>query len=188
MKRLALTTLALALCAACSNSDTASQDAPEHSPATDKPASHGQAPKTADVDALCADAIEGAVEIKSAWVRSAAEGRTITAAYFIACNKTAETRKITSVASPLTPIVEIHETTRSEDGAMKMRPVADIELPAGGMAHAKPGGLHVMLINLTAPIAAGESAPLTFTLDNDETITVTAAAKAPEAAAGHGAH
>ena len=68
--------------------------------------------------------------------------------------------------------VEIH--THIKDGdVMKMRKVADgIELPEGGAIEMKPGGYHVMLMGLNAPLVAGETVPVTLVGESGEELTV----------------
>lgn len=68
--------------------------------------------------------------------------------------------------------VEIH--THIKDGdVMKMRKVADgIELPEGGAIEMKPGGYHVMLMGLNAPLVAGETVPVTLVFESGEELTV----------------
>lgn len=68
--------------------------------------------------------------------------------------------------------VEIH--THIKDGdVMKMRKVADgIELPEGGAIEMKPGGYHVMLMGLNAPLVAGEIVPVTLVFESGEELTV----------------
>ena len=59
------------------------------------------------------------------------------------------------------------------DGIMKMRPVeGGIAVPAEGMAELKPGGLHVMLLGLAAPLAEGATIPVTLTFEKAGAITV----------------
>lgn len=60
-------------------------------------------------------------------------------------------------------------------GEMEMREVESIELPAGEMVALKPGGYHVMLIDLVAPLEAGQTFELTlsFEVAGERTVTVT---------------
>ena len=66
---------------------------------------------------------------------------------------------------------------------MKMRAIPGIELPAGKTVELKPGGLHVMLMDLKQPLAAGDSVALTLIVEGKdkkrETIEVKAAVRAP---------
>jgi copper(I)-binding protein len=60
--------------------------------------------------------------------------------------------------------VEFH--IHAMDGSvMTMRQLDSIDLKAGETATLKPGGLHIMLIDLKRPLKEGESFPLTLTLD-----------------------
>ncbi len=58
--------------------------------------------------------------------------------------------------------VELHETIREGD-VMRMRPVARLEIPAGATLEMKPGGIHIMLINLKRALHPGDRVPVTLT-------------------------
>jgi copper(I)-binding protein len=73
--------------------------------------------------------------------------------------------------------VEIHTTFRDGD-VMRMRPVAAIEVPAKGAVTLAPGGMHVMLMGLTKPLAIGEAVPLTLTFERAGAVTVQAMVQA----------
>jgi hypothetical protein len=55
---------------------------------------------------------------------------------------------------------------------MKMRPVAAVEIPVEGSAVLQPGGLHIMLIQLTGPLRQGERVPLTLVLERGGEVEV----------------
>jgi copper(I)-binding protein len=63
-------------------------------------------------------------------------------------------------------------------GAMQMRPVSSIEIPAGGKVELKPGGYHVMLLELAAPLQTGQKVPITLTFDQAGTKNVEAEVRA----------
>ena len=65
--------------------------------------------------------------------------------------------------SPLTPVVEVHEMA-VVDGVMKMRRIPQLALPAGAATGLKPGGYHIMLMDLQAPVQAGSVIPVTLEL------------------------
>jgi len=67
--------------------------------------------------------------------------------------------QLLSASSPAAGEVQLHEMAM-EGSVMKMRQVKDIPVPAGGSVELKPGGLHLMLMNIKAPLAAGESVPV----------------------------
>lgn len=65
-------------------------------------------------------------------------------------------------------------TMAADSGSMTMRPVDAIELPAGTMVELKPGGFHIMLIDLAAPLKVGDKVELTLTFEKAGDRTVTA--------------
>jgi copper(I)-binding protein len=65
-----------------------------------------------------------------------------------------------------------------EDGVMKMRAVDALPLPAGQAVALKPGSYHVMLMGLKQPIKAGETVPLTLTIEGDDKLRSTVEVKA----------
>ncbi|MDO8363554.1 MAG: copper chaperone PCu(A)C [Actinomycetota bacterium] len=64
------------------------------------------------------------------------------------------------------------DTTMDMGGEMTMRPVEFIELPAGVAVELKPGGYHIMLIDLVAPLEVGTTLQLTLTFENAGAITI----------------
>jgi copper(I)-binding protein len=63
--------------------------------------------------------------------------------------------------------VELHESKMDENGMMKMSPVPNIPVSAGGATTLKPGGLHVMLIGMQEELAVGDE--FSLTLDFEKT-------------------
>lgn len=96
-----------------------------------------------------------------------------TAAYFTLENRSDRADRLVSVASPVARRAELHES-RVENGVMRMRPVEGIAVPAGGSVRLEPGGLHVMLMELSEPIAEGRRVPLTLTFESGATLAVDA--------------
>jgi len=76
------------------------------------------------------------------------------AIYFSVKNTGSAADRLLSVSTPVAAKVELHES-QLENGVMKMRAVTSVECPAGATVKATPGGLHVMLLGLAAPLAAG---------------------------------
>lgn len=105
-----------------------------------------------------------AVDIKDPWVRATVAQQKATGAFMqLTASKTA---KVVAASSPLAAQVEIHEM-KMEDGVMKMRAVEALPLPAGQAVQLKPGSYHVMLMGLQRPIKAGETVPLTLTIEGE---------------------
>ena len=109
--------------------------------------------------AQTAPATTGAVKITNAWARATPGGAQTGAAYLTI--ETAAADRLTGVDTPIAAKAELHQMIL-EDGVMKMRPLAAIDLPAGKPVILKPGALHVMLSGLKAPLLPGQSFPLTL--------------------------
>ena len=73
--------------------------------------------------------------------------------------KSADGATVIGAESPAAGIVEIHEM-RMEGNTMRMRGVEKLELPPGQVVELKPGGYHVMLMDLKAPLKKGETVPI----------------------------
>jgi hypothetical protein len=87
--------------------------------------------------------------------------------------------RLVSASSPVAGIVEIHEMAM-EGSVMKMRAIPGLDLPAGKPVDLKPGGFHVMLMDLKQPLKAGESVPVTLVIESGgqrQTVEVKAAVR-----------
>ncbi len=105
------------------------------------------------------------VEIESPWMRPAPEGGT-SALYMTLVNGTPATDTLTRVDMALADTVEIHETYRREDDVMGMRPIGPVPLAPKSRISLEPGGRHVMLLNLRAPLMADSTASVMVTFAN----------------------
>ena len=100
--------------------------------------------------------------------------------------------KLLSVSSPVAGVVEIHEM--SMDGnVMRMRALpAGLDLPAGKAVALKPGGYHVMLMDLKQQLKAGDTVPVTLVVESAdkqrETIQIKVAVRSPAAVASEHKH
>lgn len=100
------------------------------------------------------------VEVKDAWVRSSVPGQKATGAFMKITAK--DGAKLVGAASPAAGVVEVHEMKMEAD-VMKMRAVAGgLDLPAGKTVELKPGGYHIMLMDLKAALAKDSSLALTL--------------------------
>ena len=108
---------------------------------------------------LLAATAQAQVTVKDAWVRATVPQQKATGAFMQL--KATKNSKLVSASSPLTPAVEVHEMAM-QDNVMKMRQVPAVELPAGKTVELKPGGYHVMLLDLKAPLAKDTAVPLTL--------------------------
>lgn len=102
----------------------------------------------------------GDLTIEDAWARASAGGQANGAAYLKIGNAGA-TDRLLSASAPVANVTELH--THVMDGTtMRMRKVEAIDVTGGTVTELKPGGLHVMLIGLKAPLKAGTKFPLTL--------------------------
>ncbi|MEO8298253.1 MAG: copper chaperone PCu(A)C [Burkholderiales bacterium] len=130
---------------------------------------------------LLAGAAQAQVTVTNAWVRGTATGQKTTGAFM---TLTAPTdAKLVEVKSPAADIVEVHEMAM-DNNVMKMRAVPALALPAGKAVELKPGGFHVMLIDLKQPLKAGDSVPLTLVIEGKDGKRETLAVKAEVRALG----
>ena len=116
----------------------------------------------------------GPLTVEAPWARASAGAAKAGAAYLRIANAGAEGDRLIGVSAPVAERVELHTHSMS-DGVMRMRKVDAVPVPGGGSAELKPGGHHVMLIGLRAPLKKGETFPLTLTFDKAGTITVNVA-------------
>ena len=101
------------------------------------------------------------VEVKDAWVRAAVPGQSGTGAFM---NITAKDgAKLVGVSSPVAGVAEVHEMKMDND-VMRRRAIPALDLPAGKTVALKPGGYHVMLMELKQALPKGSTVPLTLIL------------------------
>jgi hypothetical protein len=121
--------------------------------------------------------------VKDAWVRGTVPQQKATG-MFAQITSTGG-GKLVSASSPVANIVEIHEMAMEGD-VMKMRAIPGLELPAGKAVDLKPGGYHVMLIDLKQTLKAGDTVPVKLVVEGRggqrETIDVNAPVRALSAA------
>lgn len=117
-----------------------------------------------------------AVQVADPWVRATVAQQKATGA-FMSLTAPAGTRLV-EVRSPAAAVVEIHEMAMQGD-VMRMRAVPGIDLPAGQAVALKPGGYHVMLIDLKQALKAGDSVPLTLVFEGADKQRTTQSVQAP---------
>ncbi len=104
------------------------------------------------------------VKIEGAWVRTAVEGQSGTGGFMKLTAPAA--MKLVAISSPVAKIGEVHEM-KMEGSVMKMAEVkGGLELPAGKALELKPGGYHIMLLDLKQSLKAGAQVPLTLSFAN----------------------
>lgn len=103
-----------------------------------------------------------------------------TAAAFMTIRSTGSADRLVGFRTPACTRPELH-THIMDNGIMRMREVPVIEVPAGGEAVLQSGGLHLMLIDLTGPLAQGDLVPLTLIFETAGAVDVTLPVKPPGA-------
>lgn len=116
---------------------------------------------------------EVSVALADGWVKAADTG--MTAVFGTLTNRGDEDVTLVAASSPAARTVEMHETVMGADGAMVMQEKAGgIVVPAGGEYELRPGGDHIMLLGLDAPVAVGDDVTVTFETAGGGTIEITA--------------
>ena len=101
----------------------------------------------------------GALTVEHAWARPTVVGQQAGGAYVILHNAGATADRLLGGSTPAAERVEVHEM-RMDGSVMRMRELAALELPAGKSTKLEPGGLHLMLMGLKAPLKVGDQVPL----------------------------
>jgi copper(I)-binding protein len=108
---------------------------------------------------MAALAQSAAVKVEGAWARATVQGQKGTGAFMSLTAKDAT--QLVGVTSPVAGVAEVHEM-KMENDIMKMRALPALDLPAGKKVDLKPGGYHVMLMDLKAPLAKDSTVPVTL--------------------------
>jgi len=127
----------------------------------------------------------GPITVEDAWARASIGAARNGAAYMTVTTTGPAPDRLVAAASPVAEAVELHAHLM-EAGVMRMRPVAAIEVHPGEPAVLQPGGLHVMLIGLKAPLAEGGHFPLRLTFERAGVVDVVVAVRGARAGAGQG--
>jgi periplasmic copper chaperone A len=132
--------------------------------------------------------------ITDAWLAATVEGVKVSAGYMTLTNASGVGDRLISATTPVAGRTELHIMETGVGGVMKMRMAeGGVETPAGGTVTFAPGGTHLMLFDLPAPLKDGSVAPVTLTFEKAGAVTVDFAVKPRAAAAGakpggHGGH
>ena len=146
--------------------------------------------------AVCTAPAWAQVKIENAWARATVQGQKATGAFM---KLTApQATRLVAVSTPVAGVSEIHEM-KMDGGVMKMRALPALELPANQAVELQPGGYHLMLMDLKAPLAKDSSVALTLTfrdakgVETRQQVNVPVTTGMPQGglsghAHGHGAH
>ncbi len=129
----------------------------------------------------------GDLQIDHPWSRETPQGAKVAAGYLKIVNNGPEADRLVAVTGEIAGRTEIHEMAVDDKGVMTMRPVETIEVPAGGEVDLKPGGFHIMFLDLQSTRKEGERFAGTLTFEKAGTVDVEFAVDAMGGGAGHGA-
>ena len=104
-----------------------------------------------------------AIDVTNAWVRATVPGQGGTGAFMTLMSHTGS--KLVGVSTPVAGVAEVHEM-KMEGNTMKMRAVPSIELPAHTSVELKPGGYHLMLMDLKQALPNGTRVPVTLQFED----------------------
>jgi copper(I)-binding protein len=126
------------------------------------------------------------VAVADAWARATPGGAKAGAVYFTVTS--AQPDRLLAVESPVASKVGLHSNI-NDGGVMRMRPVEAIPVEPGKPAALQPGGLHVMLEELKAPLKEGETFPLILKFEKagEKRVEVRVEKAGARGPAGHGA-
>ena len=148
-----------------------------------KPTHHLVAAFTLTLASLAASA---QTVVKDPWVRGTVPQQKATGAFMQLTSS--QGGKLVSASSPVAGVVEIHEMAM-DGNVMKMRAVSGLELPAGKAVDLKPGGYHVMLMDLKQELKPGDAVPVTLVIEGPggkrESVEIKAPVKALAASSDH---
>jgi len=106
--------------------------------------------------------------VSAAWARPADSGAT-SGAYLTVINADSIAVDLMSVSSPVATAVEVHETM-NHDGLAHMTPRTSVPIAPRDSLVMKPGGVHVMLLQLTRRLSPGDTVPLTLRFSNGDSV------------------
>jgi hypothetical protein len=118
----------------------------------------------------------GEIEITGAFARASVGASDTTAAYLTITNRGRADDLLTGARSPAAAAVELH-TMNMSGGMMQMRALETAVVPAGRSLSFEPGGDHLMVIGLKAPLKAGDTLSLTLIFERAGEITLEADVK-----------
>jgi copper(I)-binding protein len=111
--------------------------------------------------ALLATPAFAQIEIDNAWTRATPPGAKTAAGYLTIRNQSSSPDRLIRAASPLAARVEMHVHLHDGD-VMRMRQVKGYDIPANGSLELKPGGAHLMFVDVKRPFKEGEKIPVTL--------------------------
>lgn len=130
----------------------------------------------------------GPITISHPWTRPTPGTATPGVGYMTLDNHGPEDDRLVAATSSAAETVTMHRTEVNGGIARMLPQEGGIAIPAHGSARLEPGGLHLMLGGLKAPLALGQAVPLTLTFERAGTVAVELKVERRPTAAAHGDH
>lgn len=123
----------------------------------------------------------------SGWVRPTVPSQNASAAYLSIHNAGPGADRLLSVSTPVASSASVHSTSTT-GGIMRMRPAGPVPIAGGQQITMRPGGLHVMLTGLKAPLRAGGTVALTLRFERAGNVKVALPIRMSAPGDEHGQH
>ena len=123
------------------------------------------------------------IAVTDAWARATVPGQMASGAFMTLTSPTPV--KLVGVSTPIAGVAQVHEMAM-QGTTMTMHATGALELPAGRPVELKPGGYHVMLMDLKQPLKAGARIPITLRIEgadkkvSEQTISIEVMTTAPK--------
>jgi len=111
---------------------------------------------------LSAAADSQAVGVEQPWARATIGANRPGAVYLQLRNDGDRTATVTGLRTDIAAMADIHRSTTTAEGVSSMAPAGPVPVGPGETVMLEPGGLHAMLMGLTAPLAEGDRFTLTI--------------------------
>jgi copper(I)-binding protein len=126
---------------------------------------------------LSAPLFAQSVEVSGVWARATVPGQRATGAFMHLMAKNGA--RLVAASTPVAGLAEVHEM-KLEEGVMRMRALpGGLELPAGKMVELKPGGFHLMLLDLKQPLPKESTLALTLVFQDAKGVETRTELKVP---------
>jgi copper(I)-binding protein len=114
----------------------------------------------------------GPISVESAWTRATAAAQSVGGGFMTIVNAGKADDRLVSASSPVAAEVQIHDM-KMEEGVMRMRQLTGgLAVPAGARVELKPRSLHLMFMQLKAPLVAGQTVPVTLQFEKAGSVAV----------------
>ena len=105
--------------------------------------------------------VQAQMQVEKPWARATAPGATVAGGYMVMRNAGTAADRLVSASSPAAAKVELHVHI-NDNGVMRMREAPGYDVPAKGSFELKPGGAHLMFVDIRRPLKEGEKVPVTL--------------------------